>query len=113
MPKETTMTTTDDERDPLADGTALERSDDVPATPAAKDLSRRDDDPRTDEASGGEKTAVEGLSGIAATHRAFGGGSIGRAGGIGTHVPTDGDDHGSLGPVEGSAGDATTDPRAR
>jgi hypothetical protein len=108
------MTALDDEHDPLADGTGLEGSDDAPAMPAAKDHARRDDDPAADGAGGGEKTAVEGLSGIAATHRAFGGGSLGRAGGIGTHVPTDEDDHGSLGPIdESDGGDATTDPRAR
>jgi hypothetical protein len=106
----------DDERDHLADGTGLDRPDDAPAMPAAKDLGRQDADSEADEASGAEKTAVEGLSGIAATHRAFGGGSIGRAGGIGTHVPTDEDDHGAAGPVEdlGTAtDDTTTDPRPR
>ena len=76
----------DDE--PIADGTGMDEPDDAPAMPAAKDLSDGGD-----EAGGDERTAVEGLSGIGATNRAFGGGALNAAGGIGTHVPAEGDDH--------------------
>jgi hypothetical protein len=92
-----------DHEDTIADATGMERPDDAPAMPAAKDL----DDAH--EASGDEHTAIEGMSGIAATHRAFGGGSVGRAGGIGTHVPADEDDHPR--DTEPGDADASTDPR--
>ena len=72
---------------PLADGTGMDRPEELPAMEAG------DEESRTDEAGGDEKTAVEGASGIAATHRAFGGGTMNAAGGIGTHVPTDEDEH--------------------
>ena len=72
---------------PLADATGMERPDDLPAMEAGDDESRRD------EATGDEKTALEGAAGLAATHRAFGGGALNAAGGIGTHVPTDEDEH--------------------
>lgn len=76
-----------DHDDPVADGTGMESPDDEPAMPAAKELVE------PPEASGDESTAVEGLSGVAATHRAFGGGTPGSAAGIGTHVPVDEDEH--------------------
>lgn len=72
---------------PLADATGMERPDDLPAMEPGDDESRRD------EATGDEKTALEGAAGIAATNRAFGGGALNAAGGIGTHVPTDEDEH--------------------
>jgi hypothetical protein len=90
---------------PIADATGMERSDDEPAMPAAKEL--------TDgqaEATGDEKTAAEGLSGIAATHRAFGGGTANSAGGIATHVPVDEDEHVTRGDGDDEA-DGPTDPR--
>jgi len=96
-----------DHDDPLADATGMERSDDSPAMPAAKDLTSGEA-----EASGDERTAVEGASGLAATHRAFGGGSVGRAGGIGTHVPTDEDEHAGAPDAEDPpAASDSTDPR--
>ena len=104
----------DRERDEgLADGTGMHRPDDAPAMPSAKELTGSDG--RSDEASGGEKTAVEGLSGIGATHAAFGGGSMNAAGGIGTHVIVDDDDHESVmsdqsADAGGDAGEST-DPR--
>lgn len=72
---------------PLADATGLERPDELPA------MEGGDEESREAEASGDEKTAVEGAAGIAATHRAFGGGAVNAAGGIGTHVPADEDEH--------------------
>jgi hypothetical protein len=104
----------DRERDEgLADGTGMDRPDDGPAMPAAKELTRSDG--QTEEASGGEKAAVEGLSGLAATHAAFGGGSAHTAGGIGTHLIVDGDDHEPVGPDQdtdsGADPGASTDPR--
>ena len=90
------------EDQPLADATGLERPDELPAMEAGDDESRRD------EASGDEKTALEGASGIAATHRAFGGGSMNRAGGIGTDVPTDEDEEMSARVDESKD---STDPR--
>ena len=98
----------DRERDEgLADGTGMDRPDDMPAMPSAKELTGSDG--REDEAGGGEKTAVEGMSGIGATHAAFGGGSMHAAGGIGTHVVVDDDEHARV----DSDDDATesTDPR--
>lgn len=87
---------------PLADATGMERPDDLPAMEAGDDESRRD------EATGDEKTALEGAAGIAATHRAFGGGALNAAGGIGTHVPTDEDEH-----MDGGVDESkdSTDPR--
>ena len=87
---------------PLADATGMERPDDLPAMEAGDDESRRD------EATGDEKTALEGAAGIAATHRAFGGGAVNAAGGIGTHVPTDEDEH-----MDGGVDESkdSTDPR--
>lgn len=106
----------DRERDEgLTDGTGMDRPDDVPAMPSAKELTRSDG--QTDEASGGEKAAVEGMSAIAATQAAFGGGSAHAAGGIGTHVIVDGDDHEPAGADQHSDSDvnadagASTDPR--
>ncbi|HJP71176.1 MAG TPA: hypothetical protein VJ975_05610 [Candidatus Limnocylindria bacterium] len=87
---------------PLADATGMERPDDLPAMEAGDDESRRE------EATGDEKTALEGASGIAATHRAFGGGAINAAGGIGTDVPTDEDEHMDAGVDESKD---STDPR--
>lgn len=87
---------------PLADATGMERPDDLPAMEAGDDESRRD------EATGDEKTALEGAAGIAATHRAFGGGALNAAGGIGTHVPTDEDEHMDGGVHESKD---STDPR--
>ncbi len=71
---------------PLADGTGMDRPDELPA------MESGDEESRTDEASGAEKTAVEGASGIAATHRGFGG-EANIPGGIGTHDPTHEDEH--------------------
>ena len=86
---------------PLADGTGMDRPEELPAMEAG------DEESRTDEATGDEKTAVEGVSGIAATHRAFGGGAMNAAGGIGTHVPTDEDEH-----MDGDIDDeGSSDPR--
>ncbi len=85
---------------PLADGTGMDRPDELPAMAAGYEESR------TGEADGGEKTAVEGASGIAATHRAFGGGAMNAAGGIGTHVPADEDEH-----MDADADTGSTDPR--
>ncbi len=87
---------------PLADATGMERPDDLPAMEAGDDESRRD------EATGDEKTALEGAAGIAATNRAFGGGALNAAGGIGTHVPTDEDEHMDGGVHESKD---STDPR--
>jgi hypothetical protein len=94
----------------VVDGTGLDRPDDVTAMPSAKELT--DHETGSDEATGGEKTAVEGLSGIGATNRAFGGGAMNAAGGIGTHVMTDADEHVSD-TSEGEANDpgGSTDPR--
>lgn len=86
---------------PLADATGMDRPEELPA------MEPGDEESRTDEATGDEKTAVEGASGIAATHRAFGGGTANTAGGIGTHVPTDEDEHMQV----GEEGDSSTDPR--
>ena len=80
---------------PLADGTGMERPNDLPA------MESGDEESREPEAGGDEKTAVEGASGIAATHRSFGAGSITATGGIGTDVPTDEDEETS----------GSTDPR--
>lgn len=88
---------------PLADGTGMDREDDLPA------MRPGDEESRTDEASGAEKTAVEGAAGIAATQRAFGGGAANAAGGIGTHVPTDEDEHMST--PSGADDSGATDPR--
>lgn len=87
---------------PLADATGMERPDELPA------MESGDEESRTDEASGAEKTAVEGASGIAAIHRGFGGGTANTAGGIGTHVPADEDEHMDVGEGED---EGTTDPR--
>jgi hypothetical protein len=87
---------------PLADATGMERPDDLPAMEPGDDESRRD------EAGGDEKTALEGASGIAATQRAFGGGAMNSAGGIGTHVPTDEDEHMDAGVDESKD---SSDPR--
>lgn len=87
---------------PLADATGMERPDDLPAMEAGDDESRRE------EATGDEKTALEGASGIAATHRAFGGGAVNAAGGIGTDVPTDEDEQMDAGVDESKD---STDPR--
>ena len=99
-----------DHDEPIAGGTGLDGRDDEPAMRAAKDLT--DSDGSEDEASGDERTAVEGLGGIGATHRAWGGGSVNRAGGVGTHVPTDDDEH-ALSPDIDASEEATesTDPR--
>jgi hypothetical protein len=85
----------DAEDTPLADGTGMERPNDLPAMESGDAESRRP------EASGDEKTAVEGASGLGATNRAFGAGSITATGGIGTNVPTD----------EDEAMNDSTDPR--
>ena len=63
---------------------------------------------RRDEATGDEKTAVEGAAGIGATQRAFGGGAMNAAGGIGTHVPADEDEHMDAGVDESKD---SSDPR--
>jgi hypothetical protein len=76
--------------EPIADATGIDEHDDAPAMPAAKDLT---DDDAGAGAGGDERTAIEGLSGIGATNRAFGGGALNAAGGIGTHVPAEGDEH--------------------
>lgn len=89
----------------IADATGMDRPDDEPAMPAAKDLT--DDEA---EASGDEKTVTEGLSGVAATHRAFGGGALNAAGGIGTHVPADEDEHVTTGDGEADT-EGSSDPR--
>jgi hypothetical protein len=96
-----------DPEEPIADATGTDRPDDAPAMPPSKELTDGQD-----EATGDERTAVEGLSGIAATHRAFGGGTPSAAGGIGTHVPTDEDDHDLEPDIEpGEASTDSTDPR--
>ena len=89
----------------VADATGMERSDDEPAMPAAKELT--DDEA---EAGGDEKTVTEGMSGVAATHRAFGGGAVNAAGGIGTHVPADEDEHVTRGDEEPDT-EGSSDPR--
>jgi hypothetical protein len=102
------MDRSDRERDTdatIADATGMERSDDEPAMPPAKELADGEA-----EATGGEKTEVEGMSGVAATHRAFGGGTAGSAGGIGTHVPTDEDEHVTR-PGDRQESEDATDPR--
>lgn len=67
-----------------------------------------DEEAREDQASGDEKTAVEGASGVAATNRAFGG-TANIPGGIGTHVPADEDEHMDAPAPEES--EDSTDPR--
>ena len=91
-----------DRSGPLADATGMERPDEVPAMEPGVDESRRD------EATGDEKTAVEGAAGIGATQRAFGGGAVNAAGGIGTHVPADEDEHMDAGVDESKD---SSDPR--
>ena len=86
---------------PLADATGLERPNELPAMESGDEQSRKD------EATGDEKTAIEGAAGNAAIQRGFGG-QTGVPGGIGTHVPADEDAHMDAGVNE--SGDST-DPR--
>jgi hypothetical protein len=89
----------------IADATGMERPDDEPAMAPAKELTDAEA-----EATGGEKTLTEGMSGVAATHRAFGGGAVNAAGGIGTHVPADEDEHVTRGDESEDPG-GSSDPR--
>ncbi|MDQ2689996.1 MAG: hypothetical protein M3Y29_06955 [Chloroflexota bacterium] len=86
---------------PLADATGLDRPEDLPA------MESGDEESREPEASGGEKTAVEGAAAHAAVQRGFGG-QTGVPGGIGSHVPADEDEHMDAGVGEG---EESTDPR--
>ena len=90
--------------DSLADGTGMDRPADQPAMPSGKV------DPSTehDEATGDEKTAVEGVAGIGALNQAWGGTPTNAEGGVGTHVPTDGDEHARSVPDESKD---SSDPR--
>lgn len=76
--------------DSLAKGTGMDRSDDVSAMRPGRDVSDAD---AAGEATGDEKTAVEGAAGLGATHAAWGGAPTNVEGGIGTHVPADADEH--------------------
>jgi hypothetical protein len=92
--------------DPVADGTAMDSPEDQPVMPAAKELAE------APEAGGDESSAVEGISGIAATHRVFGGGTPGSAAGVGTHVQVDEDEHVREGDVRADEGVTdSSDPR--
>ena len=101
-PHEITSVEREQSDNPLADGTGMDRPDEMPAMRPGDEESRRD------EATGGEATAVEGAAGIAAAHRTFGGQMPGAIAGAGTHVPTDGDEHGA---TEAEDARDSTDPR--
>ncbi|HEX2883175.1 MAG TPA: hypothetical protein VHQ42_01250 [Candidatus Limnocylindria bacterium] len=89
-------------KDSLPDGAGMERPNELPA------MESGDPESREDEATGDEKTAIEGAAGIAATHRAFGGGADEATGGIGTRVPTDDDAHMD---ADRDEAEGSTDPR--
>lgn len=91
--------------DSLAEGTGLDQPDDVEAMRPGRDVS---DAGVADEATGDEKTAVEGAAGLGATHRAWGGAPTNVEGGIGTHVPAEGDEHMTDAPDERTD---SSDPR--
>ena len=77
--------------DTIKDATGMDTPNDEPAMTSG--------DQHTTEADGGEKTEVEGLAGLGATNRAFGGRPPQVQGGIGTDVPAaDEEKEGSLDP---------------
>jgi hypothetical protein len=80
----------DDGFDSLADATGMDEPAGRPAMESGRDVS---DESAEDEATGDEKTAIEGAAGLAATHRGFGATSTDIEGGAGTHVPAEGDEH--------------------
>ncbi len=90
--------------DSLADGTGMDRRDDEPAMSSGK----VDPSAENDEATGDEKTAVEGVAGIGALNQAWGGPPTNAEGGAGTHVPTDDDQHTRAVPDESKD---SSDPR--
>ena len=76
--------------DSLEDATGMNRPDDQEPMRPGRDVS---DAAAEDEATGDEKTAIEGASGLGATHEAWGATPTGVEGGAGTHVPAEGDEH--------------------
>ncbi len=80
----------DDGFESLGDATGMDGPNDQPAMNPGHDVS---DEKAVDEARGDEKTAIEGAAGLAATHRGFGAAPTNIEGGIGTHVPAEGDEH--------------------
>lgn len=93
--------------DTIKDATGMDTSNDVPAMTsgderttdaqlAGDDEARHAEEP---EAEGGEKTEIEGMAGLGATNRAFGGRPPQVQGGAGTDVPAaDEEKEGSLDP---------------
>lgn len=90
------MSQHDDEResdtgfDSLEDATGMDRPDERSPIQSGRDVEDAGD---PDEASGDEKTAVEGAAGLGATQETWGGTPTGVEGGAGTHVPAEGDEH--------------------
>lgn len=76
--------------DSLEDATGMNRPDDREPMRPGRDVS---DAAAEDEATGDEKTAIEGAAGLGATYEAWGATSTGVEGGAGTHVPAEGDEH--------------------
>lgn len=76
--------------DSLKDATGMNRPDDRGPMRPGRDVS---DAAAEEEATGDEKTAIEGAAGLGATHEAWGATPTGVEGGAGTHVPAEGDEH--------------------
>ena len=93
--------------DTIKDATGMDTSNDAPAMTSGDErttdaqLAGDEDAQRGQEpeAEGGEKTEIEGMAGLGATNRAFGGRPPQVQGGIGTDVPAaDEEKEGSLDP---------------
>jgi hypothetical protein len=95
----------DDGFDSLADATGMDEPAGRPAMESGNDEA---DDSAEDEATGDERTAIEGAAGLAATHRGFGGTSTDIEGGAGTNVPAEDDEQMTDAPDERKD---STDPR--
>lgn len=75
--------------DALEDATGMERRDERSPMESGRDVS---DENAADEAGGDERTAIEGVAGLGATHEAWGATPTGVEGGAGTRVPPEGDE---------------------
>ncbi len=74
----------------LRDATGVEPDDERSPMDPGHDVS---DPEAEEEATGDEKTAIEGAAGLGATHETWGATPTGVEGGAGTHVPAEGDEH--------------------